>query len=468
MIEGMTQSMQCGGPNPQAWRQWRRRLFFLLPVMVLLLRLPAGSAPAGSANATVLKLELDTIVHPLTAEYIERGLQAAAAQQADAVLLRLNTPGGLDTAMRRIIEKILASPVPVLAWVGPGGSRAASAGFLILLSADVAAMAPGTNTGAAHPVLIGGQKMDELLRQKVEQDAAAYIRSIAGKRGRNAQLAEKGVLESKSFTETEALENHLIDVIADSPEELLNKLDGRTIKRFGGQSVTLELADTQLVAYEPSARYRFLRRIIDPNIAFILLALGALGLYVEFSNPGLIVPGVAGGIVLLMGMFALSLLPINWTGAMLIILAFAFFLLEAKLMSHGVLAAGGILSMILGALILVDSPIPEMRIKLVTALSVALPLGLITVFLLRLAFKAWKSKVVTGDAGLLDDVGTAQTDLTPEGKIFIQGEIWNAVSSSPVPRGGRVRVRTIEGLLLRVEPDGSVPSVPAEQTRPRI
>ena len=464
----MRASVQHGAWNPGDRGQWRRRLFFLVPVMVLLLRLPAGSAAAGSAPATVLKLELDAIVHPLTAEYIERGLQAAAAQQADAVLLRLNTPGGLDTAMRRIIEKILASPVPVLAWVGPGGSRAASAGFLILLSADVAAMAPGTNTGAAHPVLIGGQKMDELLRQKVEQDAAAYIRSIAGKRGRNAQLAEKGVLESKSFTETEALDNRLIEVIADSPEELLNKLDGRTIKRFGGQSVTLELAGAHLVTYQPSTRYNFLRRIIDPNIAFILLALGALGLYVEFSNPGLIVPGVAGGILLLMGMFALSLLPINWTGAMLIILAFAFFLLEAKLMSHGVLAAGGILSMILGALILVDSPIPELRIKLVTALSVALPLGLITVFLLRLAFKAWRSKVVTGDAGLLDDVGTARTDLTPEGKIFIQGEIWSAVCSSPVLRGGRVRVRAIEGLLLRVEPDGSAPSVPAEQTRPRI
>ena len=464
----MRASVQHGGGNSGGWRQCRRRLVFLLPVMVLLLRLPAGSAPAGSATATVLKLELDTIVHPLTAEYIERGLEAAAAQQADAVLLRLNTPGGLDTAMRRIIEKILASPVPVLAWVGPGGSRAASAGFLILLSADVAAMAPGTNTGAAHPVMIGGQKMDELLRQKVEQDAAAYIRSIAGKRGRNAQLAEKGVLESKSFTETEALENDLIDLVADSPQELLDKLDGKTIQRFGGESVTLHLAGAQLIAYEPSARYRLLRRIIDPNIAFIMLALGALGLYVEFSNPGLIVPGVAGAILLLLGMFALSLLPINWTGALLIILAFAFFILEAKFMSHGVLAAGGILSMVLGALILVDTPIPEMRIRLVTALSVALPLGLITVFLLRLAFKAWKSKVVTGEAGLLDDVGTAQTDLAPEGKIFIHGEIWKAVSSTPVQRGARVRVRAIEGLLLRVEPDGSVPLVPTEQTRPRI
>lgn len=437
--------------------------YAVLLLLVLLLRLPAGSA-----TPTVLRLELDSIVHPLTAEYIERGLQAASARQADAVLLRLNTPGGLDTAMRQIIEKIIASRVPVLAWVGPGGSRAASAGFLILLSADVAAMAPGTNTGAAHPVLIGGAKMDDLMKQKVEQDAAAYIRSIAGKRGRNAQLAEKGVLESKSFTETEALQNNLINLVADSPQDLLNKLDGKTIQRFDGQSVTLRLAGAQLVDYQPSARFRLLRPIIDPNIAFILLALGALGLYIEFSHPGLIVPGVAGGIMLVLGMFAFSLLPIKWTGAVLIILAFVFFVLEAKFMSHGVLAAGGVLSMILGAHILIDSPIPEMRVKLVTALSVALPLGLITVFLLRLAFKAWKSKVMTGEAGLLDEVGTAQTDLAPEGKVFIHGEIWNAVSSAPVARGARVRVRAVDGLLLKVEPDGRAPLVPAEQTRPQI
>ncbi len=434
----------------------------LLPLLALLLPLPTGSA-----TPNVLKLELDGVVHPLTAENIEQGLQAAAAQHADAVLLRLSTPGGLDTAMRLIIEKIIASPAPVLAWVGPSGSRAASAGFLILLSADVAAMAPGTNTGAAHPVLLGG-KMDELMKQKVEQDAAAYIRSIAGKRGRNAQLAEKGVLESKSFTETEALQNNLINLIAESPQDLLNKLDGKTIQRFDGRSVTLRLAGAQLVDYEPSARYRFLRRIIDPNIAFILLALGVLGLYVEFSHPGLIFPGVAGAIMFVLGMFALSLLPINWTGAALIILAFVFFVLEAKFMSHGVLAGGGILAMILGALILIDTPIPEMRVKLVTALSVAIPLGLITVFLVRLAIKAWKSKVVTGEAGLLDEIGTAQTDLTPEGKIFIHGEIWNAVSSAPVPRGGRVRVCAVDGLRLRVEPDGSASPVPAEQTRPKI
>lgn len=440
----------------------RIRLLSWLFLLLLLFRLPAGSA-----TPMVLKLDLDSIVHPLTAEYIGRGLRAAESRHAEVVLLRLSTPGGLETAMRDIISRIIASPVPVVAWVGPSGSRAASAGFLILLSADVAAMAPGTNAGAAHPVLIGG-KMDEVLKQKVEQDAAAYIRSITGKRGRNIQMAEKAVLESKSFTEGEALQNNLINLVAESPRDLLNKLDGKSITRFDGRSVTLRLAGAEIVEYEAGGRYHLMRRIIDPNIAFILLALGVLGLYVEFTHPGLIAPGVAGAIMLVLGMFALSLLPINWTGALLIIMAFMFFILEAKFMSHGVLAVGGILSMILGALMLVDTPIPEMRVKLITALSVALPLGLITVFLVRLALKAWKSKVVTGEAGLLDEVGTAQTDLSPEGKIFIHGEIWNAVSSAPVPRGSKVRVRAVQGLRLKVDPDGGAPAVPSEQTRPQI
>ncbi len=397
-------------------------------------------------------MEMDAIVHPVISEYIEQGLREAAARRADAVLLRVNTPGGLDTAMRSMISAILASPVPVIVWVGPSGSRAASAGFFILLAADVAAMAPGTNTGAAHPVMLGGGKMDDVMKQKVENDAAAYLRSIAGKRGRNIELAEKGVLESKSFSETEALGNKLIDVIAASPEELFRKLDGRTIKRFQGDEKVLHLAGARLDPVLPNARQRFLARIIDPNLALVMLALGALGLYVEFTHPGLILPGVAGAILVVLALFSFSLLPINWTGAVLIVLAFAFFILEAKLMSHGILAAGGILSMILGALILINAPVPEMRVRLATALAVSIPLGVITVFLLRLALKAWRAKVVTGAAGLLDEVGTAQTDLSPEGKIFVHGEIWNAVSSVPVSRGKQVRVYAIEGLKLRVKP----------------
>lgn len=442
----------------------------LFACLVLLGAFAAGqtSAPPAPAPKTVLRLDLDNIIHPLTSEYVRNGVDAAIARHADAVLLRLDTPGGLETSMREIIAKIIASPVPVIAWVGPSGSRAASAGFLVLISADVAAMAPGTNTGAAHPVMIGGGKMDDVMKQKVEQDAAAYIRSIAGKRSRNVPLAEKAVLESKSFTETEALSDHLIDLIASSPAELLQKLEGKQVRRFDGSEVTLHLAAANIVDYEASERYTFLRRLIDPNIAFILLALGALGLYVEFSHPGLIIPGVAGAILLVLGMFALSLLPINWTGAVLILLAFAFFVLEAKFMSHGVLATGGIVSMILGAMILVKTPVPELQIRLVTALSVAIPFGVITVFLVRLAIRAWRSKVVTGEAGLLDEVGVARTELSPEGKIFIHGEIWNAVSNAPVPPGSRVRVRAVEGLRLRVEPDPGISTVPVEETRPRV
>jgi membrane-bound serine protease (ClpP class) len=397
-------------------------------------------------------LDVEGIIHPIIAEYVEQGLHEAAVRKADAVLIHMSTPGGLDTAMRDIIRAILASPCPVIVWVGPSGTRAASAGFLILLSADVAAMAPGTNTGAAHPVLITGGQMDEVMKKKVENDAAAYLRSIATQRGRNAELAEKGILESKSFSEQEALKEHLIDLIAASPEELLQKLDGRSVRRFQGDTVTLHLVGATIQPVEPSTRQRLLSRIVEPNLALILLALGALGLYVEFTHPGLIAPGVAGAILLIMGLFAFSLLPINWTGALLIICAFVFFILEAKFISHGVLTAGGIVSLVLGSLILVNSPVPEMRVNLLTALSVAIPFGLITVFLLRLAIQSQRAKVVTGAAGLLDEVGTVQSDLAPEGQVFVQGEIWKAVSATPVLRGGHVKVRAVEGLKLRVEP----------------
>lgn len=423
----------------------------------LLLLILAGILSAAPAQPVVARLDVDGIIHPITAEYIQQGLRDAATRKVDAVLIRMATPGGLDTAMREIIQAILASPSPVIVWVGPGGSRAASAGFLILLSADVAAMAPGTNTGAAHPVLITGGKMDEVMKQKIENDAAAYLRSIAGQRGRNAELAEKGVLESKSFSEQEALKERLIDVIAASPEELLQKLDGRQVRRFQGDTITLKLAGAAIQPVEPSARQRFLGRIVEPNIALVLLALGALGLYVEFTHPGLIAPGVAGAILLIMGMFAFSLLPINWTGALLIVCAFVFFILEANFTSHGILTAGGIISLVLGSMILVNSPVPEMRVHWATALSVAIPFGLISVFLLRLAIQSQRAKVVTGSAGLLDEIGTVQTDLAPEGQVFVQGEIWKAVSATPVMRGGQVRVRAVEGLKLRVEPVESKP-----------
>src|SRR5579885_1998367 len=274
------------------------------------------------------------MIHPVSAELITAGIEHAVQEHASLVIIQLSTPGGLDTSMREIIEKVIASPVPVVVYVAPSGSRAASAGFFILLSADIAAMAPGTNTGAAHPLFMGGQP-DDVMKKKVENDAAAYLRSIAGKRKRNPELAEKGVTESRSFTEEEALKNGFIDVIANDRADLLQKLDGREVARFDGRKQVLHLQGASVEVYSPNFRQIFLSHILDPNVSFILLILGVLGLYVEFTHPGLILPGVAGGIALVLSLFAFSLLPINWAGAVLIALAIVFFVLEAKFVTHG-------------------------------------------------------------------------------------------------------------------------------------
>ncbi len=407
-----------------------------------------GQAPPAPL---VLVIPLDGMIHPISAEYIRSGIEQANQQKATLIVIEMNTPGGLDSSMRQIIEKILSSPVPVAVYVSPSGSRAASAGYFILLATDVAAMAPGTNTGAAHPVFLGGP-VDDVMKQKVANDAAAYLRSLVGKRGRDVALAEKGVTESKSFTEVEALQGKLIDLVAANRSELLQKLDGYEVTRFDGTKQVLHLEGVQVEVYAPSARQAFLSRILDPNIAFILLILGILGLYVEFSNPGLILPGVAGGIAIILALFAFSLLPVNWAGAALILLAIVFFVLEAKFATQGILAAGGVLSMVLGALMLINTRLPGASITLVTAFSVALPFALITIFLMRLVLRARALKVMTGDVGLLGEIGQVEVALAPRGKIYVHGELWDAISSVPVSPGGTVRVQSIDGLLLQVEP----------------
>ncbi len=426
---------------------------FVVPAAVCCALLLLGAAARAQAPQ-IVEIRLDGIVHPVSAEFITAGMEQAIRQRADAILLQISTPGGLDSSMRRIIEKIISSPVPVIVYVAPSGSRAASAGFFILLSADVAAMAPGTNTGAAHPVFMGGQQMDEVMKEKVENDAAAYLRSIVSKRGRNVELAETGVTESKSFTDAEALEGGLVELVAADRADLLAQLEGYEVTRFDGKTEVLHLEGAQIELYAPSFRQRFLSRILDPNIAFILLALGILGLYVEFSNPGLIFPGVAGGIALIMALFALSLLPINWAGAALILLAITFFVLEAKFITGGILAAGGVLSMVLGALMLINTRMPGISISLLTALSVALPFGLITVFLLRLVIKSRHAKVTTGEGGLIGEIGRVESIDAREGtiKIYVHGELWDAVSLGSVSAGGSVRVKAVDSLTLRVEP----------------
>uniref|UniRef100_Q028R2 Nodulation efficiency protein NfeD n=1 Tax=Solibacter usitatus (strain Ellin6076) TaxID=234267 RepID=Q028R2_SOLUE len=411
----------------------------------------APAIGAVAAPPRVITVDVDGMVHPITAEIVNGALLQARDQHASLVVIRLNTPGGLMDAMRSTIEKILASPVPVVTYVSPSGGRAASAGFFLLEAGDVAAMAPGTETGAAHPVLIGSE-MDPVMKQKVENDAAAYLRSISEKRGRNSALAETAVRESKSFTDREALDQKLVDVIEPGDRQLLAALDGRTVTRFDGSSTTLHTAGAEIVAYERTRRQQIIAAIADPNIALILLVIGALGIYVEFSSPGLVAPGVIGGILVLLGLSAISVLPLNWLGAALMILAFTLFVLEVKFTSHGILGAGGTVAMVLGAVMLVDSPVPELRIHWSTAIALALPFSAITVFLLTIAARARRNKVETGVEGMIGQLGTAMTNLTPEGKVFVHGEYWNAIAVRPAEAGARVKVTAIDGLRVTVEP----------------
>ena len=407
---------------------------------------------AINASASVLRIVVDDTIHPMTDEYIGRALDRAAADHDDLVIIELRTPGGLMDSMRDIVEKLLASRVPVVIYVAPSGSRAASAGFFILEAADIAAMAPGTNTGAAHPVTLGGEKMDDVMKEKVENDAAAFMRTIAAKRGRNVAVAESAVRQSKSFTEQEALAQHLIDVIAPDVPSLMRALDGKTLTRFNGRSATLHVIGKPIVGYDMSLKERLLSFLMDPNVAFVLLALGSLALWAEFNHPGAVLPGVVGTISILLALFALNLLPTRYAALALLLVAFILFALEAKYATHGVLGIGGVICMIIGALFLVDGPIPEMRVHLVTALVVSVPLGIIAVFLMTIVLKARRNRVATGQEGMIGEIGVARTELVPEGKVFVHGELWNAVARKSVPAGARVRVAGVEGLHVVVEP----------------
>ena len=416
------------------------RLFFAFWIAVSL-----------SAAPRVIAVTIDGMVHPVTVEIVGDALAQAQREHAQLVLVRLNTPGGLLDATREIIEKLDASSVPVVTYVTPSGGRAASAGFFLLEAGDIAAMAPGTNTGAASPVLMG-QQMDPVMRSKIENDTAAMLRTLTGRRGRNSELAEKTVREAKAFTDQEALSNHLVEWVVLDERRLLAELNGREITRFDGSKHKLDLGGAEIVEARTTLRERLIAAIADPNIGFVLLALGALGIYVEFSSPGLIFPGVAGGVLLLLGLSSLAVLPINWAGAGLIALGLAFFVLEAKYASHGVLGIGGAVSMVLGALFLVNGP-PEMRIHLGTALSVTLPFAAITIFLVSLVIKARANKVITGVSGMLGSIGVTRTALNPAGTVLVRGEYWNATSNAPMDAGVRVRIAAVDGMTLRVEAD---------------
>ena len=433
------------------------------PISRILLGLVAALALSSTSFAEVLKIVVNDTIQPITEEYIARAIDEAQRRNDQAVLIEINTPGGLVESTRHIIEKITASQVPVILYVAPSGSRAGSAGIFILEAADVAAMAPGTNAGAAHPVLLFGPtsvKPDDEMKQKIENDAAALMRSVVSRRGRNVEVAESAVRESKSFTEQEALAQHLIDYVASSEDDLFRQMEGKNFKRFNGQQVTLKLSGQFVAPFDMTLKERILGYLMDPNIAFILLAIGALALYAEFNHPGAVVPGTVGVVFILIAAFALNLLPTRFAALGLILAAFALFAAEAKFATHGVLTIGGITLLTLGGLLLVDSPIPEMRVHLLTALAVSIPLGLITAFLMGIALKARRNKMVSGAQGLIGETGIAQTALSPRGKIFVHGELWDAVSSFDVSAGQSVVVRRVDGLLLQVEP------LPATQPAP--
>jgi membrane-bound serine protease (ClpP class) len=405
---------------------------------------------------------IDGTINPVSAEYIERGIARGNDQHAQAVLIEIRTPGGLADSTREIIAKMLASPVPVIVYVYPTGSRSASAGFYILEAADIAAMAPGTNTGAAHPVLMG-TTMDPVMKEKLENDSAAFMRSFVAKRGRNVEVAESAVRQSKSFTDQEALQQHLIDYVAKDASDLLKQVDGKNVKRFDGQTQILRTAGAQVIDYDMSLKEQILGFMMDPNIAFLILIIGAAAIYAEFNHPGAVIPGVVGIIFVVLAVFALNLLPLRFAGVALLLTAFILFALEAKFATHGVLGVGGIAVMILGALLLVDGPIPQMRIRVLTAFAVSIPFGLLTLFLVDIAVRARRGKVVTGERGLIGEVGVAQTQLWPEGKVFVHGEIWNASSPSRVEPGQTVRVTAVHDLVLTVEP--VAPGVPVGSNR---
>jgi membrane-bound serine protease (ClpP class) len=407
------------------------------------------------ASAQVLKITINDTIQPISAEYISRAIDEAHRRNAQAVLIEMNTPGGLVSSTRDIIESITSSPVPVIVYVTPTGGHAGSAGIFILESADIAAMAPGTAAGAAHPVVLVGPvqlKPDDEMKQKIENDSAALMRSVTSKRGRNVEAAESAVRESKSFTEQEALAQHLVDYVASSPEDLFRQMQGKMFKRFNGESASLNLSGQPMVPFGMTLKENILDVLMDPNLAFLLLVIGALALYFEFNHPGTVIPGAVGVVFVLVAAFALNFLPTRFAALGVILGAFALFAAEAKFATHGVLTVAGIVLLTLGGLLLVDSPIPEMRVHLWTALAVSIPFGLITAFLMSIALKARRNKVVTGSQGLIGETGVVQSALAPQGKVFVHGELWDAVASAVLPAGQMVIVQNIDGLTLQVAP----------------
>ncbi|HEY6490573.1 MAG TPA: nodulation protein NfeD [Terracidiphilus sp.] len=423
----------------------------------------AGGSSAKAQQPLVDKVILDDTIQPVSAGMLERAIAHANSDGAAALLVQMDTPGGLVDSMRAMAGAILGSHVPVIVFVSPSGARAGSAGFFLLESADVAAMAPGTEAGAAHVVFAGG-KPDDTEMQKVENDAEAFLRSYVTRRKRNTDAAIAAVASSHSYTAEEALSQHLIDLTAKDDAELLASLDGREITRFDGSKVTLHLAGARIETLRPTLREELLGWLVNPNIALLLLVGGALLIYLEFNTPGTIVPGALGALMVLLGIFGLDLLPIRFTAVALLIAAMVLIALEAKVGGHGALAIAGIVCLLFGTLTLVAAPVPEMAIHPWLAIAVSVAFGGITAFLVRLAVRARRRKMRLGPDALVGSVASAMEALAPEGHVLVEGEIWRAVASAPVDKGAKLRVVAHQDYLLRVEPAESESVVTAPAT----
>jgi membrane-bound serine protease (ClpP class) len=444
------------------------RLATFGPLALLIALLCTLCLPARAAAPQVVVLHLKDTIQPISEQYLARGLAQAKDAHADAILIELDTPGGLLTSTRTMVHAILESPVPVIVYVSPSGARAGSAGFFLLEASDVAAMAPGTNAGASHPV-VEGAKLDPIMKQKLENDTTAFLRSYVSLRKRNVDAAQDAVLNSKSYTDGEALKLNLITLVSLDQATLLETLDGRTITRFSGAATVLHTRGAQIVTIEPTTRERILDWLVDPNIAVLCAVLGALLIYLEFNTPGTIIPGAIGTLLLLTSLFALNLLPIRATSIMLLLAALVLLLLEAKFPSHGVLATTGIVCLVVGTLTLVAGPIPEQRVRIATAAGTGLGFGIITVVLVRIAWQARRNKTIlgqqapfgyhalTGPEAMIGAIAIAQEPFeargasVPRGQVLVHGELWFAEADRALAPGERARVKAVRGLTLFVE-----------------
>lgn len=425
----------------------RKKIFFitLFPILVIT---SSWMLLHAAGPRSVLVLSVSNVINPVSAEYIEKGITKANRMHMEAVVIELDTPGGLDTSMRNIIKAITLSEVPVIVYVSPTGARAASAGVFITMAAHVAAMAPGTNIGAAHPVGMGG-KMDETMQEKVTNDAVAYIKTLAEKRGRNVRWAEEAVRKSVSITENEALKIKVIDLVAPDVGKLLEKVNGRKVAAAAGEKI-LATAGATMIREEMGLRLRLLALISDPNIAYILMLLGFYGLFFELVNPGAIFPGVLGGICLILAFYSFQTLPVNYAGILLILLGLIMFLLEIKIVSYGVLTIGGVISIIIGSIMLFESPGPFLKLSFGVILPAAIITALFFTVTIRLAYRAWKRKPVTGQEGLVGLEGTALTDVSEDGMVLVHGEYWKAQSDEPLKKGEPIIVESVKGLQIKV------------------